>query len=229
MHRQLETYLGAVARQLEPLPPAHREEELREIQVHLVTAITLNRERGQTDEEAVQNAIEQFGAAEALGEELVQTWRRGETQRRRSFWRAAVSTPIILSGLLYLLGSGILNLLCLSFNTFFTHHPTLGLAFVHGSFFAIFGLTGAMVGAAFPRQAVRGVCLGLAVYYFCWFANMGGRPFPTELRQFLVYFEDIAWASATILSAWAVSRWRGRHTRNPSGSPRLATSPFRGG
>ena len=94
MHILLETYLSEVAAHLSALPPSRRSEELREMRTHLENAVIVNRELGQSEEEAAQNAVAQFGTPQDLGENVVWAWRRGETRSKRSFWGAVVSTPL---------------------------------------------------------------------------------------------------------------------------------------
>lgn len=256
MHRLLEDYLADVAAHLSPLPKAQRDEELWELREHLLNAVTVNREQGQSEDEAARAALEQFGAPDALGDNIVWAWRRGELIRKRSFWGAAVSTPAVLGYLIYLVaGSGLLNRVWPSFNECYLAHPAYTMAVIHGLFFLCYGLTGMIVGGVFPKQAVKGLCLGLAFFTLvqplgldgglCWLVfaltgaavgvafpsravrivcvglvvvallwmGRGGLTVPTQPRQFLFRLEETSWWLATILSAWAVSRWRGRHAR----------------
>ena len=57
---------------------------------HLLNAVIVNQELGQSEEEAVQTALEQFGIPENLGERMVWVWRREEQKKNtRSFWKWA--------------------------------------------------------------------------------------------------------------------------------------------
>ena len=90
MPSPLDAYLDEVTAQLTALPVKRRTEELREIRQHLLNAVTVNKELGQSEEEAAQNAVTQFGTPEDLGENLVWAWRREEKLNKRSFWSTAV-------------------------------------------------------------------------------------------------------------------------------------------
>lgn len=96
MHSLLESYLAEVAAQLQPLPAKRRNEELREMRTHLENAVIINRELGQSDDEAAQNAMAQFGTPEDLGENVVWAWQRGEQkQNKRIFWKIVGSAAAI--------------------------------------------------------------------------------------------------------------------------------------
>ncbi len=75
MHKQLEDYLNEVAKGLGSLPTARREEELSEIRQHLLSAVAASEEAGQTEDEAVQAAAEQFGTPQAVSKQIVSAWR----------------------------------------------------------------------------------------------------------------------------------------------------------
>jgi uncharacterized membrane protein len=97
MHQLIEDYLADVAAGLHPLPIKRRNEELKEMRQHLQNAVLVNKEFGQFEAEAVENAVEQFGVPQELAEHLVQTWRRGEKiENKRSFRGATASTLALL-------------------------------------------------------------------------------------------------------------------------------------
>jgi len=102
MHSLLENYLSEVAAHLSPLPPKQRSEELREMRTHLENAVIINRELGQSENEAAQNAVEQFGTPQHLGENVVWAWQRGQMLCKKSFVGAAVSTIILVNLLPFL-------------------------------------------------------------------------------------------------------------------------------
>ena len=52
MHRLLESYLSEVAAHLSALPVVRRNEELREMRSHLLSAVEAYQERGETEAEA---------------------------------------------------------------------------------------------------------------------------------------------------------------------------------
>jgi len=70
MHEQLEDYLSKIEKQLAALPAEQREEELREIRSHLQQMIAENIARGDVADEAIAQALEQFGPAGKLGRDL---------------------------------------------------------------------------------------------------------------------------------------------------------------
>lgn len=76
MHKQLEDYLNEVAKSLGSLPPARRDEEMREMRQHLLNAVVIGKEQGQSENEAVLAAIEQFGTPQAVSKQIVSAWRR---------------------------------------------------------------------------------------------------------------------------------------------------------
>jgi len=210
MHKQLEDYLARVAAYLEPLPKTQRNNELREMRQHLLNAIIINREFGQSDEDAVQEAIRQFGAPEIIGGDVLLAWRRGVARDRRNFWAVVLYTPIVLSSLLYffMVSTDILPRVWPASNVFFLHHMALCNAYVHSLVFLAFGLTGVVLGALVPKQAVRGVCIRMASSLCAWLAWIGRVRFPTNTGQFLWVAEEIAWALTGIFAAWMVSRRR---------------------
>lgn len=94
MHSLLEHYLSEVAAHLSALPVKRRREELREMRGHLENAVIVNRELGQSEDEAARGAVAQFGTARDLGENVVWAWQRGEMRSRRDFFGAVVSTIV---------------------------------------------------------------------------------------------------------------------------------------
>jgi len=92
------------------------------------------------------------------------------------------------------------------------------MALTQAMLLANFGLAGGVAGCLFPKRAVRGVCLGLAVFWLGWIAVMGvggvglwGRG---GLWWFLSYWVYDSWTLTAIISAWVGSRarlaWTGR-------------------
>lgn len=70
MHNQLEKYISKIKDQLVMLPTKQRREEVREIRLHLERMIEDNLTRGCDADEAVAKALEQFGSARKIGQEL---------------------------------------------------------------------------------------------------------------------------------------------------------------
>ncbi|MGI4787579.1 MAG: HAAS signaling domain-containing protein [Janthinobacterium lividum] len=96
MHSLLEDYLSEVAAHLNALPKKRRAEELAEMRTHLLNAATVSQELGQSEEDAVANAVQQFGTPEDLGENLVWAWRREDKLIKRSFWGATLCSLAVL-------------------------------------------------------------------------------------------------------------------------------------
>ena len=107
MHSLLEDYLAEVAAQLGPLPPKRRNDELREVQAHLESAVAVQAGAGGVGGRGrVSRFLEQFGPAQVVARGFVAAWRRGENRRsrrivmkeRRSFsWRCKFLTmPLTL-------------------------------------------------------------------------------------------------------------------------------------
>jgi len=202
MHTLLEAYLSEVAAHLSSLPVGCRDEELREMRTHLENAVLVNREQGQTEDEAARAAIAQFGPARDLGENVTCAWRRGEDrQNRRSLHGAAACTlavrffvPLFLSPLMGVSGWPLLA-------------SDLG-----GPIAA-----GAVSGFLFPRRAVAGTGIGLLAH-FClilalggyWLAHQG-QTHPAVSVSVVVWNltgQFVTGGGVSLLSAWAGSRWR---------------------
>lgn len=82
MHERLETYaavdtyLQEVGAHLAKLPPAVRDEELRELRGHLLALVAAGCELNEGHDEAVQAALRQFGAPRRIGRDLMSAWKR---------------------------------------------------------------------------------------------------------------------------------------------------------
>jgi hypothetical protein len=88
MHSLLESYLAEVRAKLSPLPLKRREEEMREMRQHLLSAMEANQELGQSADEAVASALADFGTPEKASESVLWAWRRDvRKQSIQSFWR----------------------------------------------------------------------------------------------------------------------------------------------
>ena len=75
MHKQLEDYLAQVTRQIGSIPKPRRDEELKEMRAHLVSAVTANQELGQSEDVAVANALDDFGTPVEAALNVVRAWR----------------------------------------------------------------------------------------------------------------------------------------------------------
>lgn len=209
MHNLLETYLSEVAAHLGALPAKQRAEELREMRAHLLNAVIVNRELGQSEDEAVQSAVAQFGTPPDLGENIVWAWRRGETRSKRSFWGAVVSTPLMLLSLMLVM-SHLPNFSIPWLDRYCIEHKgsaeIIGMALSRGMFLTVFMLAGAVVGCLSPKRAVRAACLGLVVFWIGW-AVVGGVG-RENIWRFLFNGDRVGWVLTAIVSAWVGSRWR---------------------
>ena len=70
MQNQLEKYISKIEDQLVMLPTKQRREEVHEIRLHLERMIEENIARGCDADDAVMKALEQFGSARKVGQEL---------------------------------------------------------------------------------------------------------------------------------------------------------------
>ena len=210
MHSLLEEYLAQVAAQLSPLPVARRNEELREIRAHLLSAVEAYRELGETEAEAVGSTLRQFGPSLQVAGGLTRAWRLGQ-----GTWRDAAKAGLFGAAALW----GVTGL-CSALGHYLESHPAV-FAVVRQHFEPIFyalifglpALLGGLFGRQFARGAVKGVAWGTgAVYVMPW-----------------VMYEVIrAWKDSDILgiglivllqaacltgAAWASRRWREKRTR----------------
>ena len=212
MSSLLDIYLDEVTAQLDALPVKRRTEELREVRQHLLNAVTVNKELVQSKEDAAANAVLQFGTPQDLGENLVWAWRREQTLNRRSLVGAALITPLMVClGFLFMnLGFGLLALtLPHEFMIYLGRHPVYAADFVRGTFLLTFGIAGLFAGNLFPRRAMQGVCLGLAVFWIGWAFQSGvGQLLALTSVEGLTRQERGEWILSAVVSAWLGSRWR---------------------
>ena len=160
MHSQLEDYLSEVAAHLSVLPAKQRNEELHEMRAHLENAVIVSRKLGQPEEDAVRNALVQFGTPDTLSQSAVAAWRRGVRRDRCDLARVAALTFALM------LATHLIMLWCSAVHS---------NAFMHSSPFMA-GLRGGGMNAAFlfcsvfyPRRAVLGVEIGLALFFTAFF------------------------------------------------------------
>ena len=204
MHSLIEQYLSEVATHLSALPAKQRAEEMREMRAHLENAVIVNRELGQSEDEAARNAVAQFGTARDLGENIVWAWRRGEKRQNWGFWGAVASTPLTLLSLMLAMSHmpsfqiPWLDSYCAAHKGF---GEIIGMAVVQGMFLTVFMVAGAVVGTLTPRRAVRAICLGLTVFFVGWTLMDGRSGLPIGGYR-------LGWILAAVLAAWMVSRSR---------------------
>jgi len=211
MHSLLEQYLSEVAVHLSALPVKRRNEELREMRAHLENAVIVSRELGQTEDKAAQNIVAQFGTPKDLGEDVVWAWRREQTRNICSLWSAAACTTGMLCLLFFVMDQRAFDLLLdkllpHTFLLFLGKHPGYGRDFTQAIFLTTFGLAGIVASCLFPKRAVRGACLGLALFWIGW-AAVDGLGYGGVWR-FLSFIFSNGWSLAAVISAWAGSRLR---------------------
>ncbi len=220
MHSLLESYLSEVAAKLGPMPVEQRSEELREMRQHLLNAVTVNQEIGQREDEAVQNAVTQFGTPADLGGNLVWAWRREQTRNKKSLLGAAVTVPLALCLICFLMNQrwfdlfldhALNTILPRAFLMYLGEHPGYGMDFTQAMFMLMFGLAGLAAGGLFPRQAVRGACLGLGLFWL-GFAAVDGIKQLTALVSLdgLIHQGRGGWILSVLAFAWLGSRWRNK-------------------
>ena len=167
MHTLLEAYLDQVAAHLSALPPKRHTEELREMRQHLLNAVTVNQELGQSEEDAAANAIMQFGTAEDLGDNLVWAWRREQLLNKKSLVGAVTCT----SALLFTMPAAVAMLLLPIYSRIGLFHGTsqwnrvalYALGFLVYDLPA-YALIGTVIRRLFSRRAVLGISLVVGAY-----------------------------------------------------------------
>jgi len=205
MHSLLEDYLTDVSRQLAPLPAARRDEELREVRQHLLNVAIASRERGQTEDAAAAYTIEQCGPPEGLTQGLIAVWKHEQSLRRRDFLGAIVAT-IVLSFLLPYLAA-VLPLQVFLLELLRPHGLDLYLRVTMGLVYAAHGLAGALGGLLFPKRAVAGTLLAVALCYgipAIWVGS--GAKWVYQPAEWVECYAEFA--LLTVAVAWAFSRWQ---------------------
>ena len=244
MHSLLDTYLDQVAAHLSALPAKRRNEELREMRQHLQNAVTVNRELGQSEDEAAQNAVMQFGTPEAVGQDTVIAWKRGQELDKRSFCGAAACTlllfflvPYLTESLVFRLGMRLTIL-----NPFLWAKVVVDLlSWGLPTWF----LVGAISGLAFPKRAVSGTSFMMAIWLALilahyimpdqigapyhsqrWHTIMYERPLQNVILMVLVNFgQFVVLALVAAFGAKVSSRWRLRRTALRLAGARSGTIP----
>lgn len=218
--RRVEAYLDQILAPLaRKLSPFHREELRRELREHLWARVDAYRELGQSEEEAVTEALRQFGG----GKDFLRQWRREWTQARqkstlREVWEAA-RPAFCLSALA-------LSLACLP-ALFVIHqmhrYGTGSWVFSNGemfnhmsqSFLLLFLpiMLGLTAGKYIPRRAAWGVFAALSLDMGLGAALSGiGGWIPPKAQFFsnnagLVTLLAAPWIPVACASAALSSRW----------------------
>lgn len=216
MHSLLEDYLSEVAAQLGPLPVKRRNEELREMRAHLENAVIVSRELGQSEEEAAQNIVAQFGPAQDLRENIVWAWRREQMLNKRSLWGAAACTLVVM---------GLVPLLLLPIFVAYPFEPMGPVRWesVKWVFYSLqFGspvLAGIMSGVLFTKRAIAGAAVGTALYCAGFAVLASGAMIHggivSNVSDYLGCVSQIIMRSVevglvTLLVAWVSSKWQRR-------------------
>ena len=88
MHKQVENYLAEVERHCVSLPKPKRDDELKEMRQHLLNAVSVHQESGQPEDEAVANALTEFGTAEEASVNILWAWQRLLRKNGiKTFWK----------------------------------------------------------------------------------------------------------------------------------------------
>ncbi len=209
MHSLLEAYLSEVAAHLSALPAERRDEELREVRAHLLSAAEAYQELGETEQEAVESTLRQFGPPSQVAGGLTHAWRRGQET-----WRDAAKAGLFGAAALW----GVTGL-CRAFGHYLESHSdvfaALRLHFEPIFYALLFGLPallGGLFGRHFARGAVKGAAWGTGSAY---------------VGPWVMYEVIHAWTGADILgiglivllqaacltgAVWASRRWREART-----------------
>ena len=215
MHSLLEDYLSELATHLHALPVVKRGEELREMRQHLLNAVIVNRELGQSEDEAAQKAIEQFGTPEALGQSVVRAWRRGEALRKRDFWSVAGCSLALAAILPPLFNESLIILRLYRLLHTLVSLPHLAGVIVTASY-VIHMVAGVIGGLLFPKRAISGTALGAGLWYGCLAALvLFGVRWVYNVPLWVSEYAEFA--LLTVFGAWIGSRWQGRRARSSQG------------
>lgn len=223
MHSLLEAYLEEIAGHLAHLPAVRRADELREMRTHLENAVIVGRELGRTEDEAVRDALAQFGTASDLGENLVWAYRREQAAVRKDFYGVAICA-VAVTILTNHLPRSIQSHLLPGPTHSFLQVPFSGLVWSAWVVWLMpmFLLVGGISGLLFPKRAVAGVVAGLTPFLGYFFVVNLADASPMQISHktdvLLAYSMDIVFIVAAAAAAWAVSRLRmaGQRRRRPA-------------
>ena len=205
MHSLLETYLSEVAAHLRGLPVAGRNEELREMRAHLLSAVEAYQELGETEGEAMESTLRQFGPPSEVGSGLVKAWRRGRGSRQGVLLAAGLSVLLMapyIAGMIFLEPK--MEPIRMLWNAVYPYGDALAIV-----------CAGAVTGWASPKRAVVGTALGMIVLLAIGAASCVNRGIPGGFFGLLLgslWTTKACWPA--VLAAWAGSRsrlaWKGR-------------------
>jgi len=152
MNNRLEQYVEEVGHNLRSLPEERRQEEIAEIRSHLDARVEAEMELGKTQDEAVAEALHQFGSSRKVGSGLRRAWRRRTESHQAALVGAVISTVILC----------VLNL---RLNAWWMGEPgriVAGVDIAMVVCWCLFGLIGLMVGGT--TRSSRGVLLGAVAF-----------------------------------------------------------------
>lgn len=169
MHKQIEDYLEQVAAHLTVLSMARRHEELTELRLHLESAVSAFQKSGQSEEKAVQAAIDQFGQPSAVAPGIVSAWRRGKALEKRNFWQ----TTIGVLALIYLTNKMTSTICVWMWPYYYGHavdfpvqHPPLFLVAAKWVLWLLVPiLAGSLSGGLSTKRARSGAALASVIWY----------------------------------------------------------------
>lgn len=93
MHRQVEnqnveSYLAEVESRCISIPKPRRDDEFKEMRQHLLSAVSAYQKAGQSEVEAVERALSEFGTTEEASANLLWTWQRLLRKNGlKTFWK----------------------------------------------------------------------------------------------------------------------------------------------
>ena len=199
MHTLLETYLTEIATHLSALPPKQRAEELREVRAHLLSAVEAYQKLGETEREAVESALRQFGPPPQVGSGLVKAWRHG-----RGGWQDV----LLASGCAVLLMSPYVAGMMLLEPRMEPLRTLWNAVYPYGDVLAIV-CAGAVTGWLLPKRATAGTALGMVVLLAVGAACCIHRGIPGGFLDLLLgslWTTKACWPA--VLGAWVGSRRR---------------------
>jgi len=108
------------------------------------------------------------------------------------------------------------------FLLFLAKYHSYGMDFTQAMFMVMFGLAGLTAGLIFPRRALQGACLGLALFWLGFAAVDGvGQLGALVSADGLIHQGRGEWIISAVIAAWLGSRWRMRGAKRSRQAARL--------
>jgi hypothetical protein len=219
--RRVEAYLDQVLAPLTPRLSAFQRDELRrELRAHLWERVDAYRELGQSEDDAVTEALQQFGGAE----DFLRQWRREWTKTASrttfsGFWQATrLALPLSLSALLL----AFLPLLLFFYQMSANRNGPCGWLYAHQADYNHVWLgfclllpiaLGVVIGRCAPRSAFLGTFAALAVsaligglvsltLSYLWEQELGFREMVDQITWLATFWMPIACTSAAVSGWW---------------------------